>query len=58
MRYSQVAIEFAMLFGGKNRRKYDRLDFSTELIVHAAAPDIEKTVDFYAFTINISQGGI
>lgn len=40
------------------RRKYERFDFQKELIIFADSPMQKKEIEYYAKTINISQGGL
>ena len=40
------------------RRKYERFDFTKELIIAAENPLEKKEVQFYAKTLNISRGGM
>ncbi len=44
-----------MLF---EKRKYERFEFKRELTVHAAGPSVKKPIQYYATSLNISQGGI
>lgn len=40
------------------RRQYERFDFQKELIIDALGPMDKKSIQYYAKTINISQGGM
>lgn len=44
-----------MLF---EKRKFERFDFTKELIISADHPDENKSIEFYARTLNISRGGM